>query len=256
MPLAVQVANPGSRGQDSRYKFDPTFMTDLGNGIVTDGVWHYQISENGGDSMLSLDRPSVAVPGVPPADDTDSVMRYSASVPRGATHPGSGPATPVAPPPRQFVGMPKLRVGEAQPLPMVDVGPASWSDPNYGAQNKQQFQKGLESLYDIIQKNNPGLYKDRAAFQGDVNAIMAGNPNIAKQPYRPPQVPASSPQPGNPYGTLGPSPQRVQNVVKAAQSTAPGQARLLTPAPVPVRAAPKPVKPIIAPKKVVSRGGR
>lgn len=103
MPMAPQVANPGSRGQDARYKFDPTFMVDLGGGIVTDGTWHYNMAENGPNSMLSLDRPSVNAGNLPPADDTDSVARYAAALPPGqgvgmGPRPAPAPAAPAAPP--------------------------------------------------------------------------------------------------------------------------------------------------------------
>ncbi len=102
MPLAPQVANPGSRGQDSRYKFDPTFMVDLGGGIVTDGQYTYDMASNGPNSMLSLDRPSVNAGRLPPADDTDSVERYAASLQPGQGV-GMGPVAPKPPAPPRVV---------------------------------------------------------------------------------------------------------------------------------------------------------
>ena len=115
--LAPQVANPGSRGQDSRYKFDPTFMIDLGGGIVTDGVWHYDMGSNGPNSMLSLDRPSVNAGNLPPADDTDSVERYAAALPPGQGL-GMGPKPPAAP--------------AAPPKPVIPAGEVEITPGHYG----------------------------------------------------------------------------------------------------------------------------
>jgi len=202
MPLAPQVGNPGSRGQDSRYKLDTTFMYQGPDGRWTDGTYHYEGDEA---AMLSTDRPSVAVGGVPPADDSHSMYAFSASL-RPGTGPtvGAAPAAPPPPPEREFVPMPRPGMKGSMPagFQYFDVGRHTWDDPNYGAQNKEQYKKGLDSLFDLIRKNNPGLYKDRAAFNVDRDAIMAGKPNVAP----PPQVR------GNPYGSLAPSPSTIRRV--------------------------------------------
>jgi hypothetical protein len=204
MPLAPQVGNPGSRGQDSRYKFDPSYMYVGPDGRITDGTYHYSGDEA---AMLSDDRPSVPVPGVPPADDSHSMYAFSAQL-RPGQAPGSPtttqPAAPPPPPEREFVPMPRPGMGGRMPegFQYFDIGRHTWDDPNYGAQNKAQYQKTLEGLFDVIRKNNPGLYKDRAAFLKDTNAIMAGKPNTAP----PPTVR------GNPYGSLAPSPSTVRRV--------------------------------------------
>jgi len=158
-------------------------MVDLGGGIVTDGQYTYRMDENGPDSMLSLDRPSVNAGNIPPADDTDSVMRYSQSLrPGQGVGTGGGPSLPPPPPQREFVSMPKLKMGQQMDpsLQFIDVGPSSWSDPNYGAQNKVQYRSMIEALLPLIRKNNPGLYTNTADFTKDVDAIMAGNPNLYK----------------------------------------------------------------------------
>jgi hypothetical protein len=121
--------------------------------------------------------------------------------------------------------------------PFFDIGPQSWSDPNYGAQNKQQFSGMLDSLFSVIQKNNPGLYKDRAAFNVDRDAILAGNPNMAPRPYTPPKV-----APTNPLRPI--QPQTKQPAVLPARV-------------IPVKAPPRPnpilstagTRPPILPKK-------
>ena len=38
MPLAPQRSNPGTRGQNVRYAYDPRFMKSLGGGRYTDGT--------------------------------------------------------------------------------------------------------------------------------------------------------------------------------------------------------------------------
>jgi len=238
MPLAVQVGNPGSRGQDSRYKFDPTFMYVGPDGRITDGVWHYSGDEN---AMLSDDRPSIAIPGPPPSSDSDSMYRYSATVPRGAFHPGSGaPEKAAAPAAPEMVPMPKLKMGEQMQVPFVE----------------RPFQTGQPEadrfFHDFIAPLG-AKYVDKAAFQKDWDAMAAGTPNFAKQVAS--QVASAvRPQPTNPYGTLGPSPQRVQ-AVKYAPPKGQGNPGVLgtagpkplRPAQIPVRAAPKPApKPILA----------
>lgn len=68
MAYAPQVYNPGSRGQDSRYDTRNTWW-DPARGLYTDGRYFYREQ---GPSVLSEDRPSVAIGGLKPADQMDS----------------------------------------------------------------------------------------------------------------------------------------------------------------------------------------
>jgi hypothetical protein len=248
MPLAPQVADPGSRGQDARYKFDPSYMTDLGGGFYTDGQYTYRGDP---ESMLAEDRPSVRTGSLPPADDTDSVLRYSRSLRTGQ----GVPQAAAPPPPPEMVAMPKLKMGEQLQTPFVET-PFQTGQP----QADQFFHDFIAPL--------SAKYVDKAAFQKDWDAMAAGTPNFA--PLRQvvaPQVaaavraPVTNPygtlgpspqrvravQSQNPYGGLGPSPQRVANVKAAAKSMAPGMARPLGSKPIPMKAAPTPTpKPVLA----------
>jgi hypothetical protein len=272
MPLAVQVADPGSRGQDARYRFDPSYMTDLGGGFYTDGQYTYRGDP---ENMLAEDRPSVRTGSLPPADDTDSVLRYSRSVPMGAYGQGSGAPKPAAAP------TPQLQMGN-----MLNAAGSTPSDPvfrdlaDWSAQGQAGHRQFLENMWPDIMARNPGLYADQADYMGDINAFLGGNaqplldrnqkvvpmmampgrPNAAVHPAsvadamkawrtegQPNPYGTLGPSPGrvakvdaaakaNIYGSLGPSPQRVANVKKAIVTP-----QSPKPISIPVKAAPKPI---------------
>jgi hypothetical protein len=289
MPLAVQVADPGSRGQDARYRFDPSYMTDLGGGFYTDGQFTYRGDP---ESMLAEDRPSVRTGSLPPADDTDSVLRYSRSVPMGA-HGGGAPAKPTAAP------VPQLQMGN-----MLNDRGSTPSDPmfrdlaDWSAQGQAGHRQFLEGMWPDIMARNPGLYADQADYMGDINAFLGGNaqplldrnqkvvPRMAMPKFNAAVNPAkvadalkvynqewAAEKRGNPYGTLGPSPGRVAKVDAAAKANIYGtlgpspqrvanvKKALVTPQSkkpisIPVRPAPtQPPKPILAKKAPPKRSG-
>jgi hypothetical protein len=164
-----------------------------------------------------------------------------------------------------------------------------WSDPA----QKAAFQKYLMDMAPSILERNPGLYKDQADYEGDINAFMGGNaqpllarnqqvvPRMAMPKFNAAVNPASvaaamkawrtEGQP-NPYGTLGPSPGRVAKVENAGRinpygTLGPSPQRVanvkkaavtppaLKPKSIPVKAAPPPVKKPIVAKKPVRRSG-
>jgi hypothetical protein len=207
--FAPQVANPGSRGQDARYKFDPTFMIDLGGGIVTDGTWHYNMAENGPNSMLSLDRPSVNAGNLPPADDTDSVARYAASLPLGqgvgmGPRPAPTPAAPSAPP------KPIIPAGE------VEITPGHYGTTLKAAAITAGYQK---KAYDELMR-----MAARGIQSSPIGAAVGGHP-----------PPLKGPLPAAPRPLVGPPiqghPPPMRNVlpVKAPPVKKPPQPKLIIP---------------------------